>query len=262
MRRVVSYFLVVAGLLAFAAPASAFVRLAGTGSTAGVNAAEASDEPTPEPTVTTEPTPTPSPTAFVPIYTETQVYLHCNGDTKAGQVNWAANNTLPTWDTTKPATSYQAGGGCGNPDTYAEGTADHNPVYDFPFEGYYTGNINNMTIRLWAIDVAGSRALEEFTVDLHVLIDGVPIIARGTVADAPMINSSTGLTRLYEVTITHINLSKESDHLAEHYVQVTPYVKYIDGSGVLAWVYDATEIDSGIVFNDTTPAITRIKRNG
>lgn len=196
---------------------------------------------------------------FVPAYVETPVFLHCNGDTKVSNVHALLEDSLVSWDETAPTGSYTTGSGCGTADTFANGTADHNPAYDFPLRGTYTGNIDNITIRFWAIDAAGSRAFDEFTVDLHLIIDGKDILARPTQAHAMAIPSSTGIARLYEVTVTNVNLSSAADHTMEHDVQLTLYTKYVDGSGALAWVYDAAEVDSGLVFNDTTPAAVRIR---
>jgi hypothetical protein len=200
-------------------------------------------------------------TPFVPEYVETPVYLHCNGNTKVSNIH-ALQGSLVTWDGTKPAASYTSGAGCGTAETFAEGTADRNVLYDFNVRGTYKGNIDNITLRFWAIDLSGSRALDEFTVDLHVTIDGKDILKRPTEAHAPTIASSTGIARLYEVTITNVRLNTLTDHTTEHDVEITAYTKFIDGSGVLAWVYDASEIDSGLVFNDKTPSAVKVRRNG
>jgi hypothetical protein len=204
---------------------------------------------------------------FVPEYVETATYLHCNGATKVGNVHATADGNRVAFDTTKPTASYTTGAGCGTLDTFLLGTADHNPIYDFPVRGTFTGNINNITVRFWAIDFTASRALEEFTVDLHLVIDGNPILVRNadgtaTPAHAPTIASSTGISRLYEVTVTKIGLDTLEAHETEHEIELTAYTKYVDGSGGLVWVYDAAEIDSGFVINDTTPSAVKIPRNG
>src|SRR5688500_3387171 len=142
---------------------------------------------------------TPAGEPFVPEYVETPVYLHCNGATKVSNLHALAESNFVSFDTTKPTASYTSGAGCGTAETFVGSTVPNNPVYDFPVEGTFTGNIHNMTIRFWAIDLAGSRALEEFTVDLSLQIDGVDVLAHGTDAHAPTIASSTGISRLYEV---------------------------------------------------------------
>ena len=204
---------------------------------------------------------------FQPVYTESSVYLHCSGAAKANNAHAAAESKIVSWDATKPTASYTSGAGCGTADTFLGGTSNQNPLYDFPMRGTFTGNLNNMTIRLWAIEASGSRALNEFTVDLHLEIDGVPVLTRnadgtGTPAHATPVASSTGLTRLYEVTVSDIGFSSEEDHEMAHDVALTVYPKYVDGSGVVAWVYDASEIDSGLIFNDATPAAMVVPRNG
>lgn len=204
---------------------------------------------------------TPPTEPFVPEYVERQVYLHCNGATKVSNVHATVDGVRVSWDDKKPTASFQSGAGCGTLDTFAAGTANHNPLYDFPIAGTFTGNIDNLTIRFWAIDASGSRLDNEFTVDLHLVIDGADVLKRPTLAYAPAVPSSTGIARLYEVTVTDIGLDSEADHEAEHSIELTAYSKFVDGSGITAWVYDASEIDSGLVFNDKTPATKKIARN-
>ena len=204
---------------------------------------------------------TPPGEPFVPEYVESSNYLHCNGATKVSNAHALVEGNFVSWNTTRPTASFTTGAGCGTLETFVGSTVPDNPAYDFPMEGTFTGNIKNMTIRLWAIDLSGSRALEEFTVDLSLSIDGETILAHGTDAHAPTIASSTGISRLYEVTVTNIGLNTQEDHEEEHTIQLTAATKFIDGSGVLVWVYDAAEIDSGLVFNDTTPSAVKIPRN-
>ena len=198
---------------------------------------------------------------WVPEYVETPVYLHCNGDVKANNVHTIADSKTVTWDTTAPTASYTSGAGCGSADTWATGTTDHNPIYDFTTAGYYTGNIDTVTIRLWAIEGVG-RTTNTFNVKLHLKIDGEDVIKRETAVPAVPIASSTGATRLYEVTVTGVDLGTQDDSIYEHDVVLTVYPQVANGTGGgIAWVYDAAEIDSGLVFNDTTPAATTIARN-
>ena len=198
---------------------------------------------------------------WTPDYVESPVYLHCTGDTKVGNLHSIADGMTVSWDANKPTASYQSGAGCGTADTALTGTSDHNPIYDFTVAGFYTGNIDTVTLRLWAIEGIG-RAFDEFTVELHVKIDGEDVITRETPANAVPIASSTGAARLYEVTITGVDLSSQLDSTAEHEVVATVYPIFADGTGGgVAWVYDAAEIDSGLVFNDTTPAAKTVARN-
>lgn len=205
--------------------------------------------------------PDPTTGEWVPEYVESPVYLHCNGDTKVGNLHAVADSKVVTWDNVKPTKSFTSGAGCGTADTFVEGTADHNPLYDFTTAGFYTGNVDTITVRLWAIEGAG-RAGNKFDVRMHLKVDGEDVIKRGTVVNAVPIPSSTGVTRLYEVTVTGVGLSTLADHTTEHDVTLTVYPVFANSTGGgVAWVYDAAEIDSGLVFNDTTPAVTTIARN-
>ncbi len=198
---------------------------------------------------------------FVPEYVETPVYFHCNGDTKVSNLHATLDSNYVSWDTNKPTASYTSGAGCGTADSAVEGTADRNPIYDFTVAGFYTGNVDTLTLRLWAIEGFG-RTANKMDMKVHVTIDGEDVLKRGTVANAVPIASSTGATRLYEVTITGVDLGRESDHSTEHEVLATVYPQFVNRTGGgIVWVYDAAEVDSGLVFNDTTPAATTIARN-
>ena len=207
---------------------------------------------------------TPAGQPFVPEYLETPVFLTCPGSTKLGNVNSAAEGSLVGWDSTAPTASATAGAGCGTVETFIGSTAPHNYVYDFVTQGTFTGNIKNITVRFWAIELAGSRALNEWTVNAHMDIDGVPILtfSPATLAHAPIAGDATSPARLYEVTINNVGFSSQADHETEHEITLTLSSKFINGSGINMWVYDASEVPSGLIFNDTTPAAVKINRNG
>lgn len=201
---------------------------------------------------------------FVPQYVETAVYLHCNGDTKVGNFHATVEDTRVSFDTTKPTASYQSGAGCGTVDTFLSGAVNHNPIYDFPVRGTFTGNIKTITVRYWTIDAGLSRALNEMNFGLYLAIDGTDIVTRPgenpNVTVTP-VNSSTGISRLVEFTVTDVGLGSEADHTTEHEIELTMESWYTDTDTANIWVYDAAEIDSGLVINDTTPAKVKVPRD-
>jgi hypothetical protein len=209
---------------------------------------------------------TPPGEPFTPLYVETPVYLHCNGPARLGNVHATVDGDFVTWDGTKPTASATGGAGCGTLDTFAAGSSNHNPIYDFPVKGTFTGNIDNITISFWAIELAGSRALNQFTVDVHLQIDGQDILTRvkTNAARDYMTPSGDGTSpaRLYEVTVTKVKLDSEAAHTEEHLIEMTLYSKFINGSGINMWVYDASEVPSGLTINDKTPAAVKIPRDG
>jgi hypothetical protein len=201
-------------------------------------------------------------TTFVPTYTETPVYLQCNGTTKVSQVNFVAEGAeVVTWDSTKPTASFTTGAGCGTVDPYIVGAAPGNPVYDLALSGTFTGNLRDLTVRLWGIDTSGSRAFNEFDARVYVSIDGRERVPFTTAIAGPMVASSTGISRLVEFSVTNLNLSSEADSTKEHTIEITVGSIFLDSSGLITWVYDASEIDSGIVFNPARTAATKIRAN-
>ena len=207
---------------------------------------------------------TPAGEVFAPEYVETATYLHCNGATKFSNLHATVDGNRVGFNTTKPTASYTSGAGCGTVDTFLSGSANHNPIYDFPVAGTFTGNINNITVRFWTIDAGVSRVIDEMNFGAYLVIDGTDVVARP--ADAPNVevipvNSSTGISRLVEFTFTNIGLSSEADHTAEHTIELTMEGWFTDTDAVNVWVYDAAEIDSGLVINDTTPSAVKVPRN-
>lgn len=47
----------------------------------------------------------------------------------------------------------------------------------------------------------------------------------------------------------------------QHEIELSVMTHYIDLDGSNIWVYDAAEIDSGLVINDTTPSGVKVTRN-
>ena len=197
---------------------------------------------------------------YTPITPLTPVYFHCNGTTtKVSNVNAQSGGGIVGWNGTKPTASYTTGAGCGTLDTGFTGTSDNNTLYDAPFAGTYTGNLDTMTVRLWTADIGTSRSDDTFTLLFHLVIDDKTIITRSTPVTGSVIPSATGATRLVEFSIRKIGMMSEAEN-GEHTVQLS-LESYVDANNN-AWLFDAAEVDSGLVFNPTTMAATKVNRNG
>lgn len=83
-----------------------------------------------------------------PTFKTQTVYFHCTGDTPVYNVNWlqqvGASTAYARWDTSAPAGSVTDGEGCGG----ADAGWVTNEVYDPVYEGTFTGNLRDMTIRI------------------------------------------------------------------------------------------------------------------
>ena len=198
-----------------------------------------------------------APTAGEAAAIERQVYLHCNGyETGVAQVDWllGSHDHHATFDENAPSNPDRL---CMTPDTFASGASDFNPIYDFPIMGQHAGEIRNLTIDFYAIEASGSRVSNEFTVNLHLQVNGVDVVKRPTAATTAAHATAVptnGPARRYQITITDINLE-----WGYYDVALTVYPKFVDGSGILAWVYDNPDFPSGLTFNDATPAAKTMK---
>lgn len=194
---------------------------------------------------------------FAPVLTEERTYLLCDGPNKL------QNDSTPVaWDTTAPATSYTAGAGCGfadsgESDEETKPVVGEDPTGELVLAGTYTGNLDNLTVHLHAIDGPWTRS-ELFGMEIvtSVEVDGNVIYDSAGAVDVSYVRSESGATILGQYTVTGIGLVEETD-LVKHEVVVRINANYSDD--LYGWVWGATEIDSGITFNPTTLAGTRVR---
>lgn len=186
------------------------------------------------------------------VVCEQRVYFHCDDD--AVKVN-NANLAAAGWDTTPPDRSVTEGAGCGQLDTTITGTADHNPLYDAPFAGWFeheeTANVESLTVHAHNIDVGTARlAPESFAMRAHVVVNGQTVLDRETVIRPVPVESETGISREIEFTVTGID---QYDLGQFSTAKVTLYAHFVD-TNHNGWVWDTTEVPSGITFNPTEAA--------
>lgn len=201
---------------------------------------------------------------FVPYTPVEHVYFHCEGATKLHNVE--LDGSIP-WSTTAPIQSIQAGGGCASFDNGLQGS-NQASYQDSHFQGSYGGNIDAITFDLHNIYLGAGPHNARLTVNVRLAIDAVPIL--GTAGKDVTLNavpSSSGGERV-KFTITGINLMNEANDIV-HDVLLT-----LSGGTKVAdpvlwpalrdtqslWVYDATDVASGLVFNPTSVESETIPR--
>jgi hypothetical protein len=228
-----------------------------------------------------------------PRFKTQQVYFHCTGDTPIYNVNWIQQLTASTaygrWDTSPPVGSVTDGEGC----AAADAGWVTNEVYDPVFEGTFTGNLRDMTVRVHDFVANNDRdAGAPVTLRIYAEIDGISLFPRGiteggydgrTFTVTPSrINS--GLTDFFEFTVTDIGSATEVKDAAGNVIDVkTKGAALEDGDGTFehtiklivgiasfpgeepqttgwdVWAWDTTEVPSGITFNPATPAAAKVK---
>lgn len=210
---------------------------------------------------------------FHPTFREERVYYHCGGGTKIKNVDYAQGGLAP-WDTTAPAQSFTAGAGCGQIDPSAlRNTQPSGGPSEPAFGGTYTGNLENLTVEMWMLGHSpGNVTTDTVDVTPWLVIDGETFVMDTTIlTGVPVVASSSGASRKIEFTITGLGtaeevlddqgnvvdvvttgLAKESA-AGEHEIQLNVRLRG-NGTPNAVWVWDASEVPSGITFNDTTPS--------
>lgn len=186
-----------------------------------------------------------------PIFNTERTYVHCGADKAT-----VGERVTYTWDTTAPTTSFTANGGCGAFD------ADKFDGEGVTFTGKHTGNLKQLTVHAWIIDCCLVRAgvYPDIWMDASVEIDGNSVLSETELHVVP-IPSETGISRLLEFSVTGIKLLSEADY-KEHDISITLETAELQDGDQIAWVLDATEVQSGATFSPTTLAAHRVPADG
>jgi hypothetical protein len=207
-----------------------------------------------------------------PTFRNETVYFHCTGPTKISNLN-NINAQGQAWDTNAPTQSVQQGAGCGAIDFGAVRNAG---LVDGYFKGKFTGNLRDLTLRVHNLLLGRARNTPQLTVKISELeIDGALVVDNLTANVTPVV-SSTGASELVELSITGIGSATEVKDANGNVIDVqTSGLATEDGDGTTvhditiyldtdpnqqqsAWVWDTTEVPSGIVFNPPTLAAAQI----
>jgi hypothetical protein len=201
-----------------------------------------------------------------PTFRSERVYFHCTGPTKATNVNLAAGSAVPTWDTTAPTGSVTGGAGCGSADPalLVDGTAEKpTPTnLDGVWTGTFTGNLSSLTVEAHAIYTGAARSgAFQFGVTPVLFVDGVRKVTDPATLRITPVPSSTRASEKITFTLTGLNLTEDLD--GDKVPDAGPGTKkrtitlqlrnqFADVNGVVAWVFDTTEVPAGITFNPAT----------
>ncbi len=205
-----------------------------------------------------------------------RAYFHCGGPTKLGNVNFLTDGSIPGWDTTRPASSVGEGSGCGTADVRAPGQVvapQENPT-DGVWRGTFTGNLDQLTVHAHCICLGSSRANNVATVGVRLKIDGEAITGDGSAShNLTAVPQNLGVTQLYEFSVIGIGMIEPNTDEDGDGVGDNPFGKVqhditltLEGHDAVTnpfgiWAYDTTEVPSGLTFNPSSLAATRIHRS-
>lgn len=210
-----------------------------------------------------------------PQFKNQRVYFHCSEPTRLGNVNLVAG-AIPGWDTTAPS-SVTGGEGCTTADVNGVVVVvnpQENPT-DGVWRGTFTGNLNTLTVHAHCMFCVGTaRADGAATLGVRLNIDGEAITGTGADShDVQVVEDNSGVTQLYEFSVTGIGIVEPNTDTNGDGIGDNPFGKVehtitltLDGYDIGTntfgqWVYDTSEVDSGITFNPATLAATRIARS-
>lgn len=192
-------------------------------------------------------------TTHTPEFATINTYFHCVGD----DTNKLQNLDYPApFDEVAPTRSVQDGAGCGLVDPgFLINTQSSGGPADASFSGAVQGNLRDLTVELHYLGNSPEPAvLGTVTVDVWLVIDGITILdpAADTLELTP-VASSTGASHKVEFSVTDLPFDTE-DGVGDdwHSVQLTVRGGYADS--LYGWVWDTTEVPSGITFNPETLA--------
>jgi hypothetical protein len=187
-----------------------------------------------------------------------RVYFTCADDTKVQNAS-AAQGRIPSWSTQAPTQSVQQGAGCGYYDNAVWiSSVLPSEMHRTTWEGTFTGNLDSLTIEAHNIYVGGGRVSEVFEGAVEVTVDGA-IMARDFFSVTPQ-RSETGLSEAIVLSIAGLGLVAEN---GEGTFSRTVRVDLSSsGETQSAWVWDTTEVPSGITFNPESLADTVVTPGG
>lgn len=191
-----------------------------------------------------------------PVFTEQQVYFH-QADTKFGNAGALGYGSLPSWNTTAPAsvTTGSGGGYLGNIASeivLGDHTAESGPT----FEGTFTGPVDTIAVDLYAF---ANPADAKQGLRVQILVDGEMVHEDGDAFDVPFKPGGQAARQL-NFAVTGINGVMQAYGLdtsaeKEHTVRVNVVPFFVGDDAV--YVYDAAEAPSGILFNAAAEKLSK-----
>ncbi len=211
-----------------------------------------------------------------PTFQTQHVYFHCTGDTPVQQVNWlttgGSSSSYGAWDTSPPPGSVADGEGCAASDMGGVSFA----FFDAVFAGRFVGNIRDLTIRIYDFVLNNDREEKAAVrVRIYAEVDDVSVVPT---------RANSGLTDKFEFSVTNIGFADEIRDDAGNVIDVeTGGAAREDGNGsaeheIRIWlgledslgeepqasghdifVWDTTEVPSGITFNPSSLATATVQ---
>lgn len=178
-----------------------------------------------------------------PTFRVERTYYTCADDLKLQNIP-AAQGTYPSWDTTAPSEGVMDGAGCGQYENLL--TAD---PFKLVYEGTFVGNLNSMTVELYAIDFGSSRATNTYPLDFTVSVDGTEVFF-SDFYQMPVEYVNSSITSKMTFSLSGLNYRSEPGNgVTERTIRLD--IESYNEMQTL-WVWETSEVPAGITFNPTS----------
>lgn len=192
-----------------------------------------------------------------------QVWFH-QATTKIANLAGQGQDSLPSWDTNPPQTSVTGGAGAGYlGSSLYQSTGEPDPTYHPVFEGTYTGPIDTLLVDFYLFPP--NRMVENatgqtdfFRVDANLIVDGNLFATYGQL-HVPLEDGGNAVKRI-RFAWQDLYRAFEQQRIAgagEHTVRLEIVGTGIGTDGAI-WVFDTTEVPSGIIFNATQDEVDAV----
>lgn len=191
------------------------------------------------------------------------VWFH-QADTKVANVAGQGLDSLPSWDTHPPTTSVTGGAGAGYlGSSVYQLSGENNPTYHPAFEGTFAGPIDTALIDLYLfppnrmVEQASGQA-DIIRVDANLFVDGKMLASFGEL-HVPLEDGGNAVKRI-RFAWQDLYRQFEAQNIegaGEHTVRLEIVGTGLGSDGAI-WVFDTTEVPSGITFNATQEEVDMV----
>jgi hypothetical protein len=180
-----------------------------------------------------------------PTLRSERVYFACPATNAKVHNAEQAQGRYASWRLTAPTTSFTAGGGCGTVDAPVTSGNPRN-AFDAAWTGTFTGNLGRMVVEAHSLDTATRVLTRSSRFTVVVQVDGATVLSK--IVTVPYTRSSTQLSQQMVFTVDQLPFVVEQGDGTRQRTVTVAFSSSSD-QGAHGFVWDATEVPSGITFN-------------
>ncbi|MGH2691038.1 MAG: hypothetical protein ACRDHM_00855 [Actinomycetota bacterium] len=180
------------------------------------------------------------------------VWFH-QAETKLGNAAALGQGSFPSFNTTRPTTSVTGGAGggyLGSSVTHQQGEP-FDPRLTATFDGTFTGDIDTLAVTVFMFNPPeDAQSLPTYAVNTRLVVDGEAVVETG----GAEVKRSAGGQAAKRIDFAFVNVYQTLKDLGLNGADRQHQVRFqVQGTGLATeaalFVYDTSEVPSGLVFN-------------